>query len=103
MSTRTQRQIQPENSSNGSNAILYWLMGAMLAVILALGSWAINTSTSQAGEVRRSVEMQGQRISRVEASLDSLKEEAIRRLDRIDARLDTLNSTGQPVVKGSDQ
>ena len=76
----------PRQSLNG--ALVYWLLGALFAIIMAMGGWMVTSANAAQSEVRVIVNQQGQRISRVEASVDGLKDETLRRLDRIESKLD---------------
>ena len=82
---------------NGS--LRFWVMGALLAFVLSLfGLWANSLTVAQANAERKLSENNlllfeySQRVTGIEVKVDSLKDETVRRLDKIDRTLDNFST-----------
>lgn len=66
--------------------ILYWLLGALMSVVMALSIYELNMRASETASVVKTVAIDSQRISALEAQAVATQ----RQLDRIDGKLDQL-------------
>jgi len=69
---------------NGSGELVKWLLGALLAIILTVMGWAVNVQQQRLSVVEtRSIE-----TMRDVAASDAHWAEVLRRLERIESKLD---------------